>query len=96
MRIEPKRLSYRYSIDVVTFSTLSRMSDVYPSMGPSLSSGFVSSFDPPMIGLLRVVHRSITPGSLDDIHGRIVGLFAPVLRSTEGYQGDLLAKAAPY
>jgi len=77
------------------FFGFKQMSGVHPSMGPSLSSGFVSFFGLPMLGPMGVVRRSTRPGSLDGIHGRIVGLFAPVLRSTEGYEGDLQVKALP-
>ena len=79
----------------MTFSALSRMSAVYPSMGPSLSSGFVSSFCLPILEQRRAICHSITPGSPDGIHRRIVGLFAPVLRSTQDHEEDLLVKSAP-
>ena len=66
-----------------------------PSMGPSLSSGSVSFFRPPMLEPLRAVRRSTTLESPHGIHDSIVGLFAPVLRSTESYEEDCLVKAAP-
>jgi hypothetical protein len=47
-----------------------------------------------MLEQLRVVRHSTTPGSPYGIHGRIAGLFAPVLLSTEGHEEDLLVKAA--